>query len=252
MTVHCIHIFDRKGKTLFTKTYSSAATQQQLQLQQTGIAEPGSEPLDEQRKLVFGMLFSLRELVGSLTPEDEAACKFWVGDGYDVKWCLFCWIAIYGLDSNHLKLSLIYFVSLVSREKQTHTALYSIQTGASTVHNYETISGLRFALYTSNDVPHLNSNKSSNMSGSSNHGSKHGSSSTGSDGVAIRDALRYIYTELWMESVVRSPLYRPGKILSVGEKQGEGVNEKFDIRCTNFEKRLDTYLTSMPWFLGVL
>ena len=85
MTVHCIHIFDRKGKTLFTKTYSSAATQQQLQLQQTGIAEPGSEPLDEQRKLVFGMLFSLRELVGSLTPEDEAACKFWVGDGYDVK-----------------------------------------------------------------------------------------------------------------------------------------------------------------------
>ena len=59
MTVFAIHIFDRKGKTLFTKSYTS--TKQQLMRD--------AEELSEQRKLIFGMLFSLRELVGSLTPE---------------------------------------------------------------------------------------------------------------------------------------------------------------------------------------
>lgn len=55
MTVHSIHIFDRKGKTLFTKKYSSSSTND-----------------TELRQLVFGMLFSLRELVASLTPEQAS------------------------------------------------------------------------------------------------------------------------------------------------------------------------------------
>jgi len=63
MTVHAFHIFDRKGKTLFTKRYSSAVKNQPVQ---------DVELLSEQRKLIFGMLFSLRELVGSLTPEGES------------------------------------------------------------------------------------------------------------------------------------------------------------------------------------
>ncbi len=73
MTIHSIHIFDRKGATLFTKTYSRAASKQELHLQQTGSSEPGTSPLDEQRKLVFGMLFSLREIIGKLTPENDSS-----------------------------------------------------------------------------------------------------------------------------------------------------------------------------------
>ena len=73
MTIHSIHIFDRKGATLFTKNYSRAALKQELHLQQTGSSEPGSSPLDEQRKLVFGMLFSLSEIIGKLTPVDDSS-----------------------------------------------------------------------------------------------------------------------------------------------------------------------------------
>lgn len=85
--------------------------------------------------------------------------------------------------------------------------LHSVKTAAGTLHNYETISGMRIALYTDN--------KSTEASPS------------------IRTALKYIYTELWVELVVRSPLYRPGEM---------------DIRSTNFEPKLDSYLSSMPWF----
>jgi hypothetical protein len=61
MTVHALHIFDRKGKTLFTKRYTNTQT----------TPAQDAEQLSEQRKLIFGMLFSLRELMGSLTPEGE-------------------------------------------------------------------------------------------------------------------------------------------------------------------------------------
>jgi len=193
MTVHCIHIFDRRGKTLFTKTYSQSATQQQAQLQKTGIAEPGSDPLDEQRKLVFGMLFSLRELVGGLTPEGQAA------------------------------------------------SLHSIQTGASTVHNYETLSGMRFALYTNNNNQNSGSNGSSRKS--LGGGSAHGSSKE--ENQSIREALKYIYSELWVEHVVRSPLYRQNRLVSSSQSDGK---DTFDIRSTNFEKKLDAFLSSRPWF----
>jgi len=72
MTVHSLHIFDRKGKTLFSKTYSQPAAIGQQQLRQASQGAAADEdPVDEQRKLVFGMLFSLRELVGSLAPEGE-------------------------------------------------------------------------------------------------------------------------------------------------------------------------------------
>lgn len=61
MAVHSIHIFDRRGKTLFTKQYAKSKGPQE-----------DEEYLSEQRKLVFGMLFSLREMVGSLAPESNA------------------------------------------------------------------------------------------------------------------------------------------------------------------------------------
>eukprot|EP00560_Eucampia_antarctica_P006378 CAMPEP_0197827962 /NCGR_PEP_ID=MMETSP1437-20131217/4628_1 /TAXON_ID=49252 ORGANISM="Eucampia antarctica, Strain CCMP1452" /NCGR_SAMPLE_ID=MMETSP1437 /ASSEMBLY_ACC=CAM_ASM_001096 /LENGTH=156 /DNA_ID=CAMNT_0043429005 /DNA_START=39 /DNA_END=506 /DNA_ORIENTATION=- len=156
MTVHCIHIFDRRGKTLFTKTYSQAAAQQQLVLQKTGLAEPGGDVLDEQRKLVFGMLFSLRELIGGLTPEGQAA------------------------------------------------SLDSIQTGASTVHNYETLSGMRFAIYTKNNYQSNNNNPNNTTTSRKHSITGSGSSSThglkeegGDDGSSIHKALRHIYSDLW-------------------------------------------------------
>jgi hypothetical protein len=61
MGVHSIIIFDRKGKTLFTKRYTKGGGQQD-----------DEEQLSELRKLVFGMLFSLREMVGSLAPESDS------------------------------------------------------------------------------------------------------------------------------------------------------------------------------------
>ena len=78
MTIHSIHIFDRKGATLFTKTYSRAASKQELQLKETGSSEPGTNAMDEQRKLVFGMLFSLREsILKNLTPSDKNSGECW-------------------------------------------------------------------------------------------------------------------------------------------------------------------------------
>jgi trafficking protein particle complex subunit 1 len=61
MGVHSLHIFDRRGSTLFTKRYGKT---------QAGQSDD-EEQLSEQRKLVFGMLFSLREMVGSLAPENK-------------------------------------------------------------------------------------------------------------------------------------------------------------------------------------
>mmetsp|Transcript_1323 Transcript_1323/g.1842 ORF Transcript_1323/g.1842 Transcript_1323/m.1842 type:complete len:158 (-) Transcript_1323:1205-1678(-) len=155
MGVHSFHIFDRRGKTLFTKRYWPK-----------GSAPDDDEQLSEQRKLIFGMVFSLRELVGSMVPKTEIR----------------------------------------------DPGLHSVRTGASTLHMYETANGLRFVLYTDN-------------------GSK------GQDGPSIRSALRHIYTEIWVDSVVRSPLYRCP----------DDNSKQFDISSTNFEGRLDAYLGSMPW-----
>jgi hypothetical protein len=81
MTIHSIHIFDRKGATLFTKSFSRAASKQELITQENGAAEPGSSPLDEQRKLVFGMLFSLREsILKNLTPPGKDSGKLCIDD----------------------------------------------------------------------------------------------------------------------------------------------------------------------------
>mmetsp|Transcript_21889 Transcript_21889/g.51627 ORF Transcript_21889/g.51627 Transcript_21889/m.51627 type:complete len:179 (-) Transcript_21889:4382-4918(-) len=177
MTVYAFHIFDRKGKTLFTKRYSGKPQ-----------AQEDADFVAEQRKLIFGMLFSLRELIGSLTPEDSSS------------------------------------------------ALNSVRTGAGTCHCYETISGLRIALYTNNN-PVMN---------------KIGDRAAGvTSKTSFQTALKHIYSELWVECVVRSPLYRPEDIqVDPIPLDGRDVNtgNKFDIKSTNFEEKLDAYLQSMPWF----
>jgi hypothetical protein len=125
MAVHSMHIFDRKGKTLFTKRYAKVDP-----------TEPpdDAEKLSEQRKLIFGMIFSLREVVGSLSPSSTG-----------------------------------------------NSGPHSVRTGAITLFNYETSSGLRFVLYATSST----SDKS------------------------IRAALHHVYNDLWINCVTRSPLYVP-------------------------------------------
>lgn len=105
------------------------------------------------------------------------------------------------------------------------TALHSVKTGSSTVHNFETLNGLRFTLYTSNDVPTSNSGRSASDS------SAPGDTTV----VSARDVLKHIYSNIYVEQVVRSPLYT-----------SDGGD--FHISHTNFERDLDSYMKSIPWF----
>jgi hypothetical protein len=148
MPVHSLHIFDRKGQTLFTKRF----------------VKEDSEVTDlDQQKLVFGMMYSLRETAAILAPTGE----------------------------------------------KKDTGLHSVKTGASTLHSYETTSGLRFALYVTND------------------------SSSIDNSASIRTALQHIYEELWIQCVIRSPLYTPTKP---------------NVESTNFEQKLAAFLKPQSWF----
>ena len=69
---------------------------------------------------------------------------------------------------------------------------------AKSLHYYETVSGLRIALYT-NKNPVMNTI---------------GARAPGADNTkaSFQMALKHIYSELWVDCVVRSPLYRPEDI----------------------------------------
>lgn len=213
MGIHSFHVFDRRGTTLFTKRYVKSPTTPKKEKTQEEISEE-QEQLSEQRKLVFGMLFSLRELSSSLSPSD--------GPG-DVQ---------------------------------------MVKTGASTLYNYETVSGLRFVLYTTGDTSKSPSSNTSGGSTNTPQSSSHGgtpiltaptatgfanstTTTTSSDlssgdssnansntnpaiTADIRKSLKYIYENIWVTFVVRSPMYRPNSIAS--------------IQSTSFETELDTYL----------
>ena len=217
MPVHSLHIFDRKGKTLFTKRFI-------MDTNSNNDNNADAEQLAEQRKLVFGMLFSLREVAASLSPPPPENSR-----------------------DNH------------------NNGLHSVRTGATTLYNYETSSGLRFALYVANyQLSQTTTSMSGGAAGTTGGGSGGGSSggggdddlkSTGTSGSAImstvttttstntpvvaapdtsvRAALEYIYNDLWIQCVTRSPLYRPTE---------PNVDE------TNFEAKLTSFLRAQPWF----
>ena len=86
------------------------------------------------------------------------------------------------------------------------------------MHTYETMSGLRLALYTSNDVPSSKTSERTDYS----------------ETTFARDALSHIYANLWVECVIRSPMYVGGS--------------NIDLKSTTFERELDSYLSSLPWF----
>jgi hypothetical protein len=251
MTVHSFHIFDRRGKTLFTKRYvpkkNNNNNNNKDEDANKNDDEAEEERLSEQRKLVFGMLYSLRELSSSLSPVDGP------GD------------------------------------------LQFMKTGASNVYNYETVSGLRFVLYTTNnDItsrPTTNTNSTNPTTGSSatttpqssSHGkpttnptlvggptstglinsataltnqsgmnnmndsnsssSIHGNTTTGTTNPTqtanIRSSLKYIYEHIWVAYVIRSPMYQP----NCNNKDNDNA-----IKSTNFEVTLDNYLKGMTWY----
>jgi trafficking protein particle complex subunit 1 len=181
MAVHTIHVFDRKGKTLFTKRYYPITTTNEQQQQD-------EEQLSEQRKLVFGMIYSIREITKMLAP------------------------------INH----------------NDNSGLHSVKTGASTLHTYETNSGLRFCLFTTNHThsDHL-PNTDGNITATNTTTVSHHNNSTTAGTKSVRAALHHVYNELWIQCVTRSPLYTP---------TSPNVLE------TNFESKLDSYLKAQSWF----
>ena len=244
MTVHSIHVFDRRGKTLFTKTYSKDATASQRQLQTQSTGPEGEDQDSEQRKLVFGMLFSLRELMGSLAPEDTEGGEINFASCWRVivmswSWRLRRFPELSFADEEifpHTVTNLTYDIALISSLVCSSQGLHAVKTGAGTLHNYETISGIRFAIYTSNDI-------------TASGGTRGGRGADTAASTSVREALRYVYTDIWVECVVKSPLYRAGEmgvvpIKSLGGRSGK----QFGIESTHFERRLDSYLQGMPWF----
>ena len=184
MAVHTIHIFDRKGKTLFTKRYYPNS-------------ENDEEQLSEQRKLVFGMLYSLREITKMLTPPQQP-----------------------------------------STTTTTDTGLHSVRTGASTLHTYETNSGLRLCIFLTNQNHHPSTGSNSEYGGTSTSSSNdkliQQQQAAVVSGKVVRAALHYIYHELWIQCVTRSPMYTPTTP---------------NVMETNFESKLDSYLKTQSWFV---
>lgn len=192
MAVHTIHIFDRKGKTLFTKRYyPSGSTENET--------NNDSEQLSEQRKLVFGMVYSLREITKMLAPPPPPPNMMM---------------------------------------NATDTGLHSVRTGASTLHMYETSSGLRLCIYVTNHnlAPGPNNVESTathdkiaqQQQLQQQHSTQHVVS-----GNVVRTSLQYIYHDLWIQCVTRSPMYTPTTP---------------NVMETNFESKLDSYLKAQSWF----
>ena len=87
--------------------------------------------------------------------------------------------------------------------------LYSVKTGACSLYNFETNSGLRFALYVAEDATETS------------HASN------------IRQALSHVYNDIWINYVTRSPLFRP---------------KEPNVQDTNFEAKLEAYFSQQTWY----
>ena len=103
------------------------------------------------------------------------------------------------------------------------------------------MAGLRIALYTNNTPTNTAATPGSSTKNIVNN-------------TSFQMALKHIYSEIWVECVVRSPLYRPEDIQVdpiVEGKENSNIDSsslRFSISSTNFEAKLDAYLASMSWF----
>eukprot|EP00588_Corethron_pennatum_P006428 CAMPEP_0194288270 /NCGR_PEP_ID=MMETSP0169-20130528/36469_1 /TAXON_ID=218684 /ORGANISM="Corethron pennatum, Strain L29A3" /LENGTH=197 /DNA_ID=CAMNT_0039035223 /DNA_START=50 /DNA_END=643 /DNA_ORIENTATION=- len=196
MTVYFFHMFDRRGRTLYSRTYhpepsSSAASEN---------SDENKLEEKEQRKLLFGILFSLKEMVGRLAPEEDKEEGEKEGGGENIK---------------------------------RKAVLNSIRTGPTTLHSLETLHGHRLVMYT-DSASYLKASSS-------------GSGLPTSSSNPVHTVLRSIYADHWVECVVRSPMYRPGAVL--GTSDDGGLDGIFDVRKrTDFEKRLDRFIMSLPYY----
>mmetsp|Transcript_13791 Transcript_13791/g.20313 ORF Transcript_13791/g.20313 Transcript_13791/m.20313 type:complete len:149 (-) Transcript_13791:467-913(-) len=139
------YIFNRKGACLYYKEWNRPLNTL-------------AHDAEEDKRLMFGMLFSLKEVVTKMS-------------------------------------------SVTSSE-----GLHCMRTSAYNLHLFHTRSGLRFVLNTSG----------------------------GTNAQELRAALRSIYADIFVECVVKHPLYRP--------LQGGPVTSKL------FEQRLEDYLRTLPCF----
>ncbi|KAG7343715.1 sybindin-like family protein [Nitzschia inconspicua] len=284
MTVHSFLIFDRRGKTLFSKRY----------FQVPGEEEETEAQRSDQQKLIYGMLLSLKELCGTMSPNDD--------DDDDEN------------DNNS------------NNNGGSKGDVQLIKTGAATLYNFETVSGLRFVLYTTAETSVGRTSSATSVTSPSVLSPTAGTAgtttgATGTSGTTtttgtpiltaatsgmmgtttttttatlptgtggstntplasppssnpnlnsghpwtvvpntttvmthpqitaqIRISLRHIYEHLWVNLVVRSPLYRPPQ-QQQDQQQSTSTTQPLDfLKATNFEVSLDNYLKGMPWF----
>ncbi|XP_043954516.1 trafficking protein particle complex subunit 1 isoform X1 [Gambusia affinis] len=140
MTVHNLYIFDRNGSCLFYNEWNRK--------KQAGISK------DEEFKLMYGMLFSIRSFVSKMSPQD-------MKDGF-----------------------------------------LSFQTSKYRLHYYETASGLKFVMNTDLSVSNA------------------------------RDTLQHIYSNLYVDLVVKNPL----------------VPSCQPLDSELFGTRLDSFIRSLPYY----
>ncbi|KAM4564658.1 trafficking protein particle complex subunit 1 isoform 2-T2 [Fundulus diaphanus] len=140
MTVHNLYIFDRNGSCLFYNEWNRK--------KQAGISK------DEEFKLMYGMLFSIRSFVSKMSPQD-------MKDGF-----------------------------------------LSFQTSKYRLHYYETASGLMFVMNTDLSVSNA------------------------------RDTLQHIYSNLYVELIVKNPLCPSSQTLD----------------SELFSSRLDSFIRSLPYY----
>lgn len=144
--IYSIHVFDRAGRVLFSKGYNGAR------------AGGDSEDDAEREKLVFGMVFSLKQICNELAPADAAG-------------------------------------------QQQQAPLECIKTGGRSLHCFETVSGIRFLMYTDTSIS------------------------------SMQAPLRQIFT-LWVETVTRCPSFQSSQ--NVAETTFEAQLDAFLEKLPSF------------------
>ncbi len=147
MKIYNFYLFDRRGKCLFYREWNRENSS-------TNVED------SEKQMLVFGLLFSLKQLVQKLSPKQAS------------------------LGTNNEGVSP---TNLISFDDPGN--LFSFSSDISTLHQFETKSGLRFV---------LNSERCND--------------SVLAD---IRKALRHVYSDIYVNFVVSNPLYLPGTSIAV-------------------------------------